>query len=96
MSTPSARLLLLRLERLFPVAPYHDDGEEASNDRGAEDNQDDGDANGPDARGEEGVERMVLVDEGHQQGPDGVVEEDGGCCNEHAEAHETVKHFEVT
>jgi hypothetical protein len=27
----------------------------------------------------------------HEQCPDGVVDEDGGCCNEHAEAHETVE-----
>lgn len=27
----------------------------------------------------------------HEQGPNGVVDEDGGCCNEHAEAYETVK-----
>lgn len=27
----------------------------------------------------------------HKQGPDGVVEEDGGRCDEHAEAYETVK-----
>jgi len=27
----------------------------------------------------------------HEQRPNGVVDEDGCCCNEHAEAHETVK-----
>lgn len=64
MATRSARFLLLCLERLFPIAPYHDDGEEASDDGGAKDDEDYGNANSPDARGEEGVERMVLVDEG--------------------------------
>jgi hypothetical protein len=27
----------------------------------------------------------------HEQGPDSVVDEDGGCCDEHAKAYETVK-----
>jgi hypothetical protein len=26
----------------------------------------------------------------HEQCPDGVVDEDGGCCDEHAEAYETI------
>jgi hypothetical protein len=32
-----------------------------------------------------------LVDAYHEQCPDGVVYEDGGCCDEHAEAHEAVE-----
>jgi hypothetical protein len=27
----------------------------------------------------------------HKQCPDGVVDEDGGCCDEHAEAYEAVE-----
>jgi hypothetical protein len=58
------RLLLLRLERLLAVAPYHDDREEAANDGGEEDHENYGDADSPDARGKEGLQGVVLVDEG--------------------------------
>lgn len=27
----------------------------------------------------------------HEQGPDSIVDEDGSCCDEHAEAYETVE-----
>lgn len=54
-------LLLLGLECLLPIAPYHDDGEEAADDRCAKDEEDDGNANGPDTWEEEGVEDMVVV-----------------------------------
>jgi hypothetical protein len=59
-----ACLLLLCLESLLPVAPYHDDREEAANDGSTEDYEDDGYANGPDAGREKGVERVVIVNEG--------------------------------
>lgn len=59
-------LRLRRLERLLPVAPNHDAGEEAADDGAAEQDQDDGDADGPDARREERLERVVFVDEGLQ------------------------------
>lgn len=87
-------LRLRRLERLLPVAPDHDAGEEAADDGAAEQDQDDGDADGPDARREERLERVVLVDEGHQQGPHGVVGEDGGCYDEHGESDEAIEHCE--
>lgn len=61
---PSRRLLLLRLECLFAVAPYHDDRQEAADDGAAEDDEDDGNANGPDARQEERVKDVVLVNKG--------------------------------
>jgi hypothetical protein len=32
-----------------------------------------------------------VVESYHEQCPDGVVDEDGGCCDEHAEAHEAVE-----
>jgi hypothetical protein len=32
-----------------------------------------------------------VVDSYHEQCPDGVVDEDGGCCDEHAEADEAVE-----
>jgi hypothetical protein len=52
---PLCSLLLLRLERLLAVAPYHDDREEAANDGGEEDHENYGDADSPDAWGEEGL-----------------------------------------
>jgi hypothetical protein len=33
----------------------------------------------------------VPVSSYHEQRPDSVVDEDGGCCDEHAEAHEAVE-----
>jgi hypothetical protein len=35
--------------------------------------------------------QRILGNSYHEQRPDGVVEKDGGCCNEHAEAYETVE-----
>jgi hypothetical protein len=32
-----------------------------------------------------------VVESYHEQCPDGVVDEDGGCCDEHAETHEAVE-----
>jgi hypothetical protein len=63
VSRLSRGLLLLCFEGLLAVAAYHDDGQEAADDGGAEDDEDDGDADGPDAREEEGVEEVVVVDE---------------------------------
>ena len=57
-------LLLLSLEGLFAIAPYHDDGQEGADDGGKEDDEDDGDADGPDAGQEERVQQVVLVDKG--------------------------------
>lgn len=34
---------------------------------------------------------MVKRVKYHEQSPHGVVDEDGGCCEEHAETHETVE-----
>ena len=62
------RLLLggggLGLRGSLPIAPDHDDAEEGADDGAANQDQDHGDADGPDARGEEGVQRVVGVDEG--------------------------------
>lgn len=64
----SLRLLLrgggLGLGGLLLVAPDHDDAEEGADDGGGEQDEDDGDADGPDARGEEVLEGVVRVDEG--------------------------------
>lgn len=64
----SLRLLLRRgglgLGGLLLVAPDHDDAEERANNGGGEEDEDDGDADGPDARGEEVLEGVVRVDEG--------------------------------
>lgn len=122
-------LRLRRLQGLLPVAADHNAGQEAADDGAAEEDEDDGDADGPDARREEGLQGVVLVDEGllqtvnanshdliyytevlvgleymfrfgrgmvrgplyHQQGPDGVVGEDGGCYDEHAESDEAIE-----
>lgn len=53
---------MLSLERLLPVAPYHDDREKAADNGGEEDDEDDWDADGPDAWGEEGVKGVILID----------------------------------
>lgn len=62
------RLLLrgggLGLGGLLLVAPDHDDAQEGADDGGGEQDEDDGDADGPDARGEEVLEGVVRVDEG--------------------------------
>lgn len=137
-----------RLRRLLLVGADHDHGEERAHDGRPEEDEDNGDADGPDARWEERVERMVVINEWlerrasvswlfmgtegfkdetvvmsvlvvlvlaraiarlrglgdtdadpdevlglshHQQGPDGVVEEDGGRNDEHREADEAVE-----
>lgn len=56
------RLLLLRLQCLLAIAPYHDNREEAADHSSEENDEDDGDANGPNTRKEKGVEHVVLVD----------------------------------
>lgn len=68
---PGLRLLLrgggLGLRGLLPVAPDHDDAQEGADDGGAQQDQDDGYADGPLARGEEAVQRVVEVHEGLQK-----------------------------
>lgn len=56
-------LRLFCLQSLFPVASDHDDGEEGADDGGTEENEDDGNADGPDSRWEEAVEWVLFVDE---------------------------------
>ena len=58
------RLLLLCLEGLLAIAPYHDSGEESADNGSGKDNEDDGNADGPDAGREEGLDRVRVVDEG--------------------------------
>lgn len=90
----SLRLLLLRLRcfrRLFAVTPNHDHAQEASYNCAAEQEEDDGDANGPDAGREEGLNGVRVVDERHEKRPDGVVGEDGAGDDEHCEAYEAVE-----
>lgn len=65
----SALRLLLRggglgLGGLLLVALDHDDAEEGAHDGGGEEDEDDGDADGPDARGKKVLEGVVRVDEG--------------------------------
>jgi hypothetical protein len=82
----------LGLGGLLPVASNHDDTKEGADDSGADKEEDDGDADGPDAGKEEVLERMVVIDEGHQKSPDRVVEKDDGGSHEHGEADEFVEH----
>lgn len=65
---PLGCLLLLGLESLLAVAPYHNDRQEAADNSGEEDDQDHRDADGPDAGEEERVQDVVLVDEGLREG----------------------------
>lgn len=73
---PLRSLLLLGLEGLLAVAPYHDDGEEGADDGGEQDNENHRDADGPDAGEEERVQDVVLVDEGLES----VSVEAGACA----------------
>lgn len=99
LSVPELRLLLrgggLGLGGLLPVAPDHDDAQEGADDGGAQQDQDHGYADGPLARGEEAVERVIEVDEGHCQRPDRVVQEDDGGGHEHGEADESPEHCQL-
>jgi hypothetical protein len=54
--------LLLGFEGLLAIALDHDDREEAADDSRAQDDEDDRDADGPDAWEEERVEEVVVVD----------------------------------
>lgn len=65
---PLGRFLLLGFEGLLAVAPYHDHGEKAADDGGEEDHEDHGYADGPDARGKEGLQGVVFVDKGLMYG----------------------------
>lgn len=63
----SLRLLLLRLCRFggfLAIAPHHHDAEETPHDGAAEQQKDYGDADGPDAGREEGLDWVGVVDEG--------------------------------
>lgn len=66
------RLLLCRsglcLGSLLSVALDHDDAEERPHDCRSQQNENDGNANGPDARGEEVLERVVGIDKGLARG----------------------------
>lgn len=60
------RLLLgrsLGLGSLLPVASNHDHAQERAHDGGTQENEDNGDSDGPDAGKEEVLERVVIVDE---------------------------------
>lgn len=64
---PFLRLLLgggLCLGGLLLVAPDHDHADKGADDGGAEEQEDDGDADGPDAGEEEVLEGVVIVDKG--------------------------------
>jgi hypothetical protein len=65
--TQLLRLLLLRLGRLcsfLAIASHHDHAQETAHHGAAQKQQDDGDADGPDAGWEEGLDRVRVVDEG--------------------------------
>ena len=56
--------VLLPLGNLLSIASYHDHAQEAPYDGAADQDEDDGDTDGPDAWGEEGMEEMVIIHEG--------------------------------
>lgn len=72
MCPPFSRLLLcgggLGLGGLLSVALDHDDAEEGAHNRRAQQNENDGDANRPDARGKEVLEGVIGVDKGLARG----------------------------
>lgn len=91
------RLLLagggsLGLGGLLSVASNHDHAEEGADDGGTDEDENNGDADGPDAGEEEVLEGVVIVDEGHQERPHGIVQEYDGGGHEHGEADELVEH----
>lgn len=55
---------MFRLQCLLAVASNHDNTEEAADHRAAEKQEDDWDSNGPDARREEVLNGVRIVDEG--------------------------------
>jgi hypothetical protein len=57
----------LGLCSLLLVAPNHDHAKERANNSGAEEDDDDGDANSPHAGREEVLERVIVVDKGLKQ-----------------------------
>lgn len=59
-----APLRLSRFRSFLAIAPHHDDAQETAHDGAAQQQQDDGDADGPDAGREEGLDRVRVVDEG--------------------------------
>lgn len=74
----------LGLGRLLLVASNHDHAEERADDRGAEEDENNGNADRPDTRGEEAVEGVVIVDEGlFGHGQSGI----GGCAAEEGETN---------
>lgn len=62
--SPLRLLLASGLGGLFPVTPDHNHADKGADDGGGEEDKEDRNADGPDARGEEGVEDVVVVDEG--------------------------------
>jgi hypothetical protein len=81
----------LGLGGLLLVAADHDHAEKGAHDGGAEEDQDNGDADGPDTGEEEVLERVAVVDKGQEKGPGGVIEEDDGGGHEHGESDEFVQ-----
>lgn len=57
----------LGLRGPLAVASDHDDAEERSHDGRTEQDQDNGNADSPDARREDGVKRVIGIDEGLQE-----------------------------
>jgi hypothetical protein len=82
----------LGLCSLLLVAPNHDHAKEGANNSGTEEDDDDGDANSPNAGREEVLERVIVVDKGHEKSPDSVVGEDDGSGHEHGETDDFVQH----
>ena len=62
-TNPLCFLRLFCLQCLLPVASDHDHGEEGADDSGTEEDEDDGNADGPDSWWEKAVERVFFIDE---------------------------------
>jgi len=77
---------------LLLVAPDHDHADKGAHDGGPQEEEDDWDSDGPDTGEEEVLKGVVVVDKGHEDGPDRVVEEDNGGGHEHGESDEFVEH----
>ena len=63
-TVPSLPLRLSSLSRSLPIAPNHHHAQEASHHSATEQQENDRDANSPDAGREEGLDEVRIVDEG--------------------------------
>ena len=75
--------LALTLQRLLARCANHDHRNERADERAADENENDGNPDGPFARGKQIVQWMSLIDEGHDKHPGGVVGKYGCSQKQH-------------